>query len=95
MIEVPAPNDEDTKKKVTDNGHTVADKGHKVKDNGDVMTDKENKVTDNGEEKKKTEGKVVNSNIISASINGRNERVELSQPMYYTLEHKTVSFLDD
>ena len=34
---------------------------------------------------------VVNTNIISASINGRKEIKELPEPIIYVLEHKTVS----
>ena len=43
------------------------------------------------EEQKKLDDMVVNTNIISASINGRKEIKELPEPIIYVLEHKSVS----
>ena len=34
---------------------------------------------------------IVNSNIISASINERKDRIPLMEPVVFTLEHKQVS----
>ena len=36
---------------------------------------------------------VVNTNIISASVNGRREIKQLPEPIIYVLEHKNVSSL--
>lgn len=41
----------------------------------------------------KEEEMVVRTNVISAAINGRKEKKELSEPIIYTLEHKSVRHL--
>ena len=47
------------------------------------------------EQNKKDVSRVVNTNIISAAINGRSEeKVELSEPILYTLEHLQVTCND-
>ena len=45
-------------------------------------------------DKKKGKKRIVNSNIISASINNREETIkDLPEPILYTLEHKTVGLV--
>ena len=54
----------------------------------------EPKTESNGEQGKERKNvtKIVNSNIISASVNGhKNKIVPVPEPITYTLEHKTVS----
>ena len=72
------------------------DKEVSVSDNGDAE-DKESKVdAKEGDEKKKEEvNRIVNSKIISASVGERKDgqTQKLSEPIYYTLEHKTVSHM--
>ena len=36
----------------------------------------------------------VNTQLISASVNGRTDNVELAEPVYYTLEHVEVCIRD-
>ena len=43
------------------------------------------------EDREKMQDMEVNTNIISASVNGRKETKELPEPVIYVLEHKSVS----